>query len=49
MFDSYDYVLIDYPPTINELNLSFLVISDLIVVPINNGFNIFKGVLRFKK
>ncbi|MFW4371232.1 MAG: ParA family protein [Spiroplasma sp. hy2] len=25
IFNSYDYVLIDYPPTINELSVSFLI------------------------
>lgn len=48
IFDSYDYVMIDYPPTINELNLSFLVISDLIVVPINNALRALKGLLDLK-
>ncbi|MBW3059318.1 ParA family protein [Spiroplasma poulsonii] len=48
IFNSYDYVLIDYPPTINELSVSFLMLSDLIIVPINDGINSVKGVLDLK-
>ncbi|GAA6238911.1 MAG: ParA family protein [Spiroplasma phoeniceum] len=44
-FDSYDYVLIDYPPTIQELALNFLLISDLIVIPINSGSGSYKGII----
>ncbi|PTQ58134.1 ParA family protein [Spiroplasma poulsonii] len=44
-FDSYDYLLIDYPPTIQELALNFLLISDLIVVPINSGSGSYKGIV----
>lgn len=47
-FDSYDYVLIDYPPTIQELALNFLLLSDLILVPINSGSASFKGLLDLK-
>lgn len=45
IFDDYDYVLIDYPPTMQELALNFLIISDLIIMPINNGLGAFKGIL----
>ncbi|WP_210371041.1 ParA family protein, partial [Borreliella garinii] len=45
IFDSYDYVLIDYPPTIQELALNFLILSDLIVIPINSGSGSFKGLI----
>ncbi|WP_158613945.1 ParA family protein [Spiroplasma endosymbiont of Megaselia nigra] len=48
IFDSYDYVLIDYPPTIQELAISFLLISDLIVVPTNDGLNSIKGIIDLK-
>jgi len=48
VFDSYDYVLIDYPPTMQELALNFLIISDLIIMPINNGLGAFKGILDLK-
>lgn len=44
-FDSYDYVLIDYPPTVDELSLNWLIISDLILIPINEGLGAFKGIL----
>ncbi|WP_158613922.1 ParA family protein [Spiroplasma endosymbiont of Megaselia nigra] len=47
-FDSYDYVLIDYPPTINDLSLSFLLISDLILIPINSGSGSYKGIIDLK-
>ncbi|WP_338956369.1 ParA family protein [Spiroplasma endosymbiont of Polydrusus cervinus] len=43
--DSYDYVLIDYPPTVDELSLNWLIISDLIIIPINEGLGAFKGIL----
>lgn len=36
------------PPIINELNLSFLVISDLIIVPINNALRALKAFLDLK-
>ncbi|WJG71452.1 chromosome partitioning protein (plasmid) [Spiroplasma ixodetis Y32] len=48
IFDSYDYVLIDYPPTIQELALNFLILSDLIVIPINSGSGSFKGLIDLK-
>lgn len=48
VFDSYDYVLIDYPPTMQELALNFLLISDLIIIPINNGIGSYKGLLDLK-
>ncbi|KAF0849915.1 MAG: AAA family ATPase [Spiroplasma poulsonii] len=47
-FDSYDYVLIDYPPTINELSLSFLMLSDLIIAPLTDDGGCYKGVLDLK-
>ncbi|WP_252321068.1 ParA family protein, partial [Spiroplasma endosymbiont of Lariophagus distinguendus] len=47
-FDSYDYVLIDYPPTINELSLNFLILSDLVIIPINDALRAFKGILDLK-
>ncbi|WP_338955993.1 ParA family protein [Spiroplasma endosymbiont of Polydrusus cervinus] len=34
-FDSYDYVLIDYPPSTDNLILNWLIFSNLIVVPKN--------------
>jgi len=48
IFLKYDYVLIDYPPTIQELALNFLIISDLIMIPINNGIGSFKGIIDLK-
>ncbi|WP_158613907.1 ParA family protein [Spiroplasma endosymbiont of Megaselia nigra] len=48
IFDSYDYVLIDYPPTIQELGLSFLMLSDLIIVPLTDDGGCYKGVLDLK-
>ncbi|MBH8623371.1 MAG: ParA family protein (plasmid) [Spiroplasma poulsonii] len=48
IFSNYDYVLIDYPPTVLELAINFLIISDLIIMPINNGLGAFKGVLDLK-
>lgn len=44
VFDSYDYVLIDYPPTINELALNFLILSDLIIILVNDGLGSFKRI-----
>lgn len=44
-FDSYDYVLIDYPPTVDDFSLDWLLISDLILIPINEGVSSFKGIL----
>lgn len=48
IFDSYDYVLIDYPPTINDLALNFLILSDLIIIPVNDGLGSFKGLIDLK-
>lgn len=48
IFDDYDYALIDYPPTIQELTIIFLLISDLIVVPTNDGLNSVKGIIDFQ-
>ncbi|WP_252320413.1 ParA family protein [Spiroplasma endosymbiont of Lariophagus distinguendus] len=48
VFLKYDYVLIDYPPTVLELAINFLIISDLIMIPINNGIGSFKGILDLK-
>lgn len=45
IFDSYDYVLIDYPPTTDDLSLNWLIFSDLIVVPTNCDSTSFKGIL----
>lgn len=45
IFEQYDYIIVDYPPTINELSISFLMLSDLIIVPINDGLNSIKGLL----
>lgn len=45
IFDSYDYVIIDYPPTINDFALNWLIISDNIIIPINDGMGSFKGIL----
>lgn len=42
--DYYDYILIDYPPTVQELALSFLMLSDLIIAPINAGSGSYKGI-----
>ncbi|AXF97283.1 ParA family protein [Spiroplasma phoeniceum] len=47
-FDGYDYVLIDYPPTVQELGLSFLTLSDLIIIPINSGIGSYKGIIDLK-
>ncbi|QIA69947.1 AAA family ATPase (plasmid) [Spiroplasma citri] len=44
-FDGYDYVLIDYPPTTDDLSLNWLIFSDLIVIPTNNGSGSYKGIL----
>ncbi|WP_158613846.1 ParA family protein [Spiroplasma endosymbiont of Megaselia nigra] len=44
-FDSYDYVLIDYPPSTDDLSLSWLIFSDLIVVPTNLVVGSYKGIL----
>lgn len=44
-FNSYDYVLIDYPPTINDFAINWLIMSDLIIVPINDGVGSYKGIL----
>ncbi|WP_215825417.1 ParA family protein [Spiroplasma endosymbiont of 'Nebria riversi'] len=48
IFLKYDYVLIDYPPTVLELAVNFLIISDLVIIPINNGLGAFKGILDLK-
>jgi len=48
IFDGYDYVLIDYPPTVDELSLNFLLISDLILIPINSGLGSYKGIVDLK-
>lgn len=48
IFDSYDYVLIDYPPTMQELALNFLTLSDLIIVPLNDDGGCYKGLLDLK-
>lgn len=45
VFNNYDYVLIDYPPTMQELALNFLIVSNLIIMPINNGLGAFKGII----
>ncbi|WP_353307351.1 ParA family protein [Spiroplasma ixodetis] len=45
MFDNYDYVLIDYPPTVDELSLNYLLISDLILIPINSVIGSYKGIV----
>jgi len=45
IFDSYDYVLIDYPPTTDDLSLNWLIFSDLIIVPTNCDSTSFKGIL----
>lgn len=45
LFDSYDYVLIDYPPTTDDLSLNWLIFSDLILIPSNNGSGSYKGIL----
>ncbi|AXF97297.1 ParA family protein [Spiroplasma phoeniceum] len=43
--DGYDYVLIDYPPTTDDLSLNWLIFSDLIVIPTNCDSTSFKGIL----
>ncbi|RUO86604.1 ParA family protein [Spiroplasma endosymbiont of Megaselia nigra] len=48
IFDSYDYVLIDYPPTINEMSLNWLILSDLILIPTNDAMRSFKGILDLR-
>ncbi|MFJ1522335.1 MULTISPECIES: ParA family protein [Spiroplasma] len=48
IFDSYDYILIDYPPTIQELAISFLMLSDLIIAPLTDDGGCYKGVLDLK-
>ncbi|MBP1526513.1 MAG: AAA family ATPase [Spiroplasma ixodetis] len=48
VLDVYDYVLIDYPPTIQELALNFLILSDLVIIPINSGSGSFKGLVDLK-
>ncbi|WP_426606006.1 ParA family protein [Spiroplasma endosymbiont of Glossina fuscipes fuscipes] len=45
VFNSYDYVLIDYPPTTDDLSLNWLIFSDLIIVPTNIGAGSFKGII----
>jgi len=37
--------LIDCPPTLDELSLNSLLISDLILIPINNGLGTYKGIV----
>ncbi|WP_424527567.1 ParA family protein [Spiroplasma endosymbiont of Glossina fuscipes fuscipes] len=48
ILDGYDYVLIDYPPTIQELAISFLMLSDLIIAPLSDDGGCYKGVLDLK-
>lgn len=48
VLNNYDYILIDYPPTIQELAISFLLMSDLIIVPTNDGINSIKGIIDLK-
>ncbi|WDA55053.1 MAG: AAA family ATPase (plasmid) [Spiroplasma endosymbiont of Drosophila atripex] len=48
IFDSYDYVLIDYPPTMQELALNFLILSDLIIIPLTDDGGCYKGLLDLK-
>lgn len=48
IFDSYDYVLIDYPPTMQELALNFLTLSDLIIIPLTDDGGCYKGLLDLK-
>ncbi|MBP1525017.1 MAG: ParA family protein [Spiroplasma ixodetis] len=45
IFDAYDYVLIDYPPTTDDLSLNWLIFSDLIIIPTNCDSTSFKGIL----
>lgn len=47
-FNNYDYVLIDYPPTIQELAISFLMLSDLIIAPLTDDGGCYKGILDLK-
>ncbi|WP_210366527.1 hypothetical protein, partial [Borreliella garinii] len=35
-------------PTINELSLNFLILSDLVIIPINDALRAFKGILDLK-
>ena len=44
-FDSYDCVLIDCPPTLDELSLNSLLISDLILITINSGLGTYKCIV----
>ncbi len=37
--------MIDYPPTVDELSLNYLLISDLILIPINSGIGSYKGIV----
>nr|WP_281268880.1 ParA family protein [Spiroplasma phoeniceum] len=48
ILDCYDYVLIDYPPTIQDLGISFLMLSDLIIAPLTDDGGCYKGVLDLK-
>ena len=48
-FDSYDYVLIDCPPTLDELSLNSLLISDLMLIPINSGLGTYNGIVDLQK
>lgn len=45
LFNSYDCVLIDYPPTTDDLSLNWLIFSDLIIVPTNIGGGSFKVII----
>ncbi|UNF62724.1 Mbov_0396 family ICE element transmembrane protein [Spiroplasma poulsonii] len=38
-------LLIDYPPTTDDLSLNWLIFSDLIIVPTNIGAGSFKGII----
>ncbi|BET39668.1 hypothetical protein SAP269_22570 (plasmid) [Spiroplasma ixodetis] len=38
-------MLIDYPPTVDELSLNYLLISDLILIPINSVIGSYKGIV----
>ncbi len=48
VLEAYNYVLIDYPPLIQELALNFLILSDLVIIPINSGAGGFKGLVDLK-